>query len=119
MEEKSSEIEKEAYKQHAQVCSALANPKRLEIIDLLGEGERSVEELTEAMGIRKPNVSQHLAVLRQNSLVDTRRDGRRVFYRISDSRVIEACRTMREITLDRLAEGQELIQAADENSREG
>ncbi len=106
------ELKKEAYKLHAQVCSIMANPKRLEIIELLGEGEKSVDELTQLMGIPKANVSQHLALLRHYNIVVTRKEGLRVFYRIANPKVIQACRLMREVTLEQLLAGERVIKMA-------
>jgi len=103
------DLKKEAYKLQAQVCSIMANPKRLEIIELLGEGEKSVEELTKAMGISKANVSQHLAILRQNNIVTTRKEGLQVFYKIANPKVIQACRLMREVMMEQLVKSEELI----------
>ena len=105
------ELRKEAYKLHAQVCSLMANPKRLEIIDLLSQNEKSVEELTRAMEIPKANVSQHLALLRHYNIVTTRKQGQRVFYKIANPKIVEACRLMREVTLDRLSAGERAIRA--------
>jgi len=68
---------------HAEVCKTLANPKRLEIIYALKEGELSVGELVKRLGISKANVSQHLAVLRQRRVVTARREGVNIYYRIS------------------------------------
>jgi len=107
-----NELKKEAYKLHAQVCSIMANPKRLEIIELLGEGEKSVEELTQHMGISKANVSQHLALLRHYNIVVTHKEGLRVFYRIANPKVIQACRLMREVTLEQLLAGERVIKMA-------
>ncbi len=106
------ELRREAYKLHAQVCSLMANPKRLEIIDLLSQGEKSVDELTQAMNIPKANVSQHLALLRHYNIVVTRKEGLRVFYRIANPKVIEACRLMREVTLEQLLAGERVIKMA-------
>ncbi|MEM4284395.1 MAG: metalloregulator ArsR/SmtB family transcription factor [Candidatus Caldarchaeum sp.] len=75
------EFKKAAYKLHAQVCSILANPKRLELIELLSNGEKSVEELTQLMNIPKANVSQHLALLRHYHIVTTRKRGCESFIR--------------------------------------
>jgi len=106
------ELRKEAYKLQAQVCSIMANPKRLEIIELLSEGEKSVEELTQAMGISKANVSQHLALLRHYNIVTTRKEGLQVFYKIANPKVIQACRLMREVTLEQLLAGERVIKMA-------
>jgi len=108
-------LKKAAYRLHAQVCSA--NPKRLEIIELLSEGEKSVEELTQAMGIPKANVSQHLALLRHYNIVVTRKAGLRVFYKIANPKVVEACRLMREVTFEQLSAGQQAIQTIRPSSR--
>lgn len=87
---------------HAQVCQALANPKRLEILDALRSGERSVGELTEVLDIRKANVSQHLAVLRAKGIVVARREGQTIFYRLATPKVIQACDLMRQVLLEHL-----------------
>jgi len=105
------ELRKEAYKLHARVCSIMANPKRLEMIELLSEGEKSVEALTQAMNIPKANVSQHLAMLRHHNIVVTRKEGLRVFYKIANPKVTQACRLMREVTLEQLNAGKQAIAA--------
>ncbi len=104
-------LKKAAYKLHAQVCGIMANPKRLELIELLSNGEKSVEELTQLMNIPKANVSQHLALLRHYNIVTTRKEGLRVFYKIANPKVIQACQLMREVTLEQLSAGQQAIQA--------
>ncbi|MFQ5794787.1 MAG: ArsR/SmtB family transcription factor [Candidatus Bipolaricaulia bacterium] len=110
MEQERLDLNKEAYKLHAQVCSVMANPKRLQIIDLLSEGEKSVEELTQRMGINKANVSQHLTLLRQNNLVTTRKQGLYVYYRIVNPKVVRACQLMKEVATEQLLEMQRIIQ---------
>lgn len=113
------ELKEEAYKLHAQVCSIMANPKRLELIELLSQGERSVEELTQAMKVPKANVSQHLALLRHYNIVTTRKEGLRVFYKIANPKVIQACRLMREVTLEQLSAGTRAIQMVRSIRRRG
>jgi ArsR family transcriptional regulator len=107
------ELREEAYKLHAQVCSIMANPKRLQIIELLSEGEKSVEELTQLTGLRKANVSQHLALLRHYNIVSTRKEGLRVHYKMANPKVIQACRLMREVTLEQLSVGKQTIETID------
>jgi ArsR family transcriptional regulator len=97
--------DKTAYELHAEVCKSLANAKRLEIISLVCKRERHVDELAEAMGIGKANVSQHLAVLRDKGIVDARREGQYVYYRIADPKIVEACKLMRQVAMERLAGG--------------
>ena len=81
----------------AVVARALADPKRLCVLESLAAGERSVSDLSRNVGCQIPNMSQHLAVLRSAGLVATRRDGSTVFYRLADARVLEAYRLIQTI----------------------
>ena len=90
------------YKLHASICHTLANPKRLEIIDKLRAGELSVTELVKALEISQSNLSQHLSVMRQRGIVTTRREGLNVFYRLSNSKITQACDLMRQVLLENL-----------------
>jgi DNA-binding transcriptional ArsR family regulator len=81
----------------ASVGRALADPKRLCVLECLAAEERSVSELSEDVGCHVPNMSQHLAVLRAAGLVTTRRQGNAVYYRLADERVLEAYRLLREL----------------------
>lgn len=65
----------------------LSNPDRLLVVCALVEGERSVRELEDALGIRQPGLSQQLAELREAGLVEGRKDGKQVFYRLADPRI--------------------------------
>lgn len=79
----------------AAVGRALADPKRLCVLESLAAGERSVSELSRDVGCHVPNMSQHLAVLRTAGLVTARRQGNVVYYRLADERVLEAYRLIR------------------------
>ena len=81
----------------AAIARALADPKRLCVVERLAGGERSVSELSRDVGCQVPNMSQHLAVLRSAGLVSTRRDGSTIFYRLADQRVLEAYRLIQTI----------------------
>jgi DNA-binding transcriptional ArsR family regulator len=70
------------------VLSALANEDRLLLLCQLSQGEKSVGELEEALGIRQPTLSQQLGVLRNEELVNARREGKRIFYSIADRKVL-------------------------------
>lgn len=87
----SSEADRE---RTASVGRALADPKRLCVLETLARGERSVSELSRDVGCQVPNMSQHLAVLRSAGLVAARREGNTVYYRLSDPRVLEAYRLL-------------------------
>jgi DNA-binding transcriptional ArsR family regulator len=90
----SSEAERQRY---AAVGQALADPKRLCVLESLAVGELSVRDLSVQAGCQIPNMSQHLAVLRRAGLVTTRRDGSTIYYRLSDPRVLEAYRLIQTI----------------------
>ena len=96
------------YELHASICQTLANPKRLEVIDRLRDGEQSVSDLAGAMKIGQANLSQHLAVMRQKGIVATRREGLNVYYRLSNPKIIKACDLMRQVLLEHLEAGAEL-----------
>jgi ArsR family transcriptional regulator len=81
----------------ALVGRALADPKRLCVLESLAGGELSVSELSVCVGCQVPNMSQHLAVLRSAGLVSTRRDGNTIYYRLADPRVLEAYRLIQTI----------------------
>lgn len=91
------------YELQADVLKALASPRRLEIIHLLGSGPRDVMTLAVAMRVTQPNVSQHLAVMRSAGIVVAERVGRAVHYRLSDPDVVSACDLMRGVLRRRLA----------------
>jgi DNA-binding transcriptional ArsR family regulator len=82
----------------AAVARALADPKRLCVLQCLAGGEMSVRDLSERVGCQVPNMSQHLAVLRNSGLVLTRRDGNVIYYRLADSRIIDACELLQSIS---------------------
>lgn len=78
----------------ALIARAMADPKRLCVLEQLAQGERSVSELSHDVGCQVPNMSQHLSVLRAAGLVASRRDGNTVFYRLADERVLDAYRAL-------------------------
>ena len=97
------EMEKKLYEMQAELCKTLSNPKRLEILDILKEREEiSVNQLAEMLEIPKANTSQHLAVLRQAGVVNTRKDGINVYYSLRSAKISEACSLTRQILLERL-----------------
>jgi len=85
------------YQRSAVIGKALADPKRLCVLESLANGEVSVSDLSSVVGCQVPNMSQHLAVLRAAGLVTTRRDGSTVYYRLADPRVLEAFRLIQAI----------------------
>lgn len=72
----------------------LGNPERLLLLCQMSQGEISVGELEEALGILQPTLSQQLGVLRREGMVETRREGKKVFYRVADERLLALLRTL-------------------------
>ncbi|WP_409463480.1 ArsR/SmtB family transcription factor [Amycolatopsis sp. GA6-003] len=92
------------FEQFARVGKALGSPKRLELLDVLAQGERSVEVLARRTGLKLTTASAHLQALRQGGLVRTRKDGTRVFYRLAGDEVARLCLSLHEVAKAHLAE---------------
>ena len=103
---------KQVFNLHAEICKTLANPKRLEIIYALKEGELSAGELVKRLNIPKANVSQHLAILRQRRVVVSRRDGVNIYYNIANPKIVQACALMREMLMEQIKEDNRLVSKA-------
>ncbi len=91
------------YRIHATICKTIAHAKRLQILDILRSGERTVNEIAESMGARPANVSQQLAILRGAGVLKTRRDGNRIFYAVSNPKILQACDLMTQVMLEEAA----------------
>ena len=83
------------FEQFAVVAQAIANGHRVELIELLAQGERSVEAVARLSGLRLTNASQHLQILRRAGLVATRRSGKQVLYRLADRDVVDLLTAVR------------------------
>ena len=88
---------KKVFQQNAEIYRVMANPTRLHILNYVREREASVSELVRILDLPKANVSQHLAVLRHLRLVRIRRAGLNIYYRISDPRIVEPCRILKDL----------------------
>jgi rhodanese-related sulfurtransferase len=88
----------------ASVARALGNGRRAEIVDVLAQGERSVDEIAGEISQSVANTSQHLQVLARAGLVRTRREGTRVFYRLASERVSELWAAVRDVAIRHVAE---------------
>ena len=91
------------YRLHAEICKVLTDPKRLHLLAALRDGERTVGELAASIASSLPNASQHLAVLRSAGLVDGRREGATVRYRLAEPAILDACDIVGAIVERRLA----------------
>jgi DNA-binding transcriptional ArsR family regulator len=102
----------ELAEQIAQRFRVLGEPMRIRILDLLRDGETSVQELTDRLGTTQQNVSKHLGILHGAGIVSRRRDGNRVLYAIADESVFELCDAVCGGLRRRLAELDELLAGA-------
>lgn len=93
----------ERYRLHADLCKVLTDPKRLMILESLRHSDRSVGELAETIGVALPNASQHLAVMRNAGLVQSRRAGTTILYRLAEPTIVEACDIVHAIVVRRVA----------------
>jgi rhodanese-related sulfurtransferase/DNA-binding transcriptional ArsR family regulator len=99
-----SHVKNLLYEQFARIGKALDSPRRVELLELLDQGERSVETLSRLTGMGLTNTSAHLQVLRQSRLVETRKDGTKVWYRLADEQVARFLGEFRELARARLTE---------------
>lgn len=99
------------YTQLARLGHAVSTPKRIELLDLMAQGEKTVEQLAEQAATPLKNTSAHLRVLRQARLVETRRDGQRVWYRLADEHVAAFLAALQRLGRQRYAEVREVVEA--------
>jgi DNA-binding transcriptional ArsR family regulator len=104
-------MDKQILQHHAELCQTLANPTRLEILSLLRDGEKRVNDLVEQSGLSQANISQHLALMRSKGLLVARREGTSIYYRIANPKIIRACDLIREVLVEQAAEHAEAVGA--------
>lgn len=89
----------EIFDVHAEFCKTIANPKRLIIIRALADGEKTVGQFSEMLDLPIANVSQHLKALRDRDIVTTRKEGQKVYYSLTEPRIVEACDLIRDVII--------------------
>lgn len=97
------------YDELAKVTKALANPHRLEIIELLAQGDYSVEQISIQTNLSVANASQHLQVLKTAQLVDITRNGNFIYYRLANTNVYKAWKALRDLGVERIAAVEKLV----------
>lgn len=104
------------YQLKAEFFKLLGHPARVRILELLRDGERSVGDLQHELGLDSSSTSQHLGAMRRQGVLESRRQGTSVYYRVRDPRLFQLLATAREILGARLEETREMLQAlADSN----
>jgi len=101
----------------ASIFQALSHPTRVAIVEYLSEGELSVSQLCEKIGVEQANASQHLAVLRNKHLVETRKEGNQIFYRLRHPLMGEILEKMREYFFAHLNEAMEILREEQRGSK--
>lgn len=94
---------KTIYDLQAELCAALASPVRLQILDLISEGEKTAGELLAVLEIPKANLSQHLAVLKDAGIIQARKEGLFQYMSLSLPKVKDACSLVRSVLLEKIA----------------
>lgn len=102
-------LKRELYQSIAKVAQALASGNRLQLLEFMAQGERSVDALAAMSGVTVANASQHLQALRRAGLVVARKDGQRVYYRVAGDDVVRLYDGLRTVAESRLAEVRQLV----------
>jgi len=105
---------KEINELHANICQALADPKRILILYTLSEKPCNVTEIAESLDVPQPTVSRHLKMLRERGLVVGERQANSVIYSLADRRVVEALDIMRAVLADLLSHNARLVEKIDQ-----
>ena len=108
------EFDMTIYELQAEISKTLSHPLRIAILHCLKVGEKTVNELTQTLGVSQSNVSQHLAILRQRQIVKTRKEGSNIYYRVASPKISQACDMVREVLLEQLDQKQEFARTYSE-----
>jgi ArsR family transcriptional regulator len=97
MKRPQSPFPKEVYERNAEIYKLMANPKRLEILNILSKNNATLSELTEIIGATKVNISQHLSVLKHLRLVTVIKRSKEVYYSIVNPEIVNSCEILRNL----------------------
>jgi ArsR family transcriptional regulator len=100
----------EIFERQARICKAFAHPARLQILDLLGYGEKGITELQGELGISKTGMSQHVAILKSVGVITTRRNGKQIYCSLAMPEVKQACQLIRKVLHAQISGSNRLIQ---------
>ncbi len=115
---RTEEFQERLYQQFARVGKALSSPSRLEVLEVLAQGEKSVAEVAERTGLSTANASHHLRKLLDAKLAEVRREGQHAYYRLASDRVFELWKTLQVVAEERLAEIDRLVDQYLEDRKE-
>jgi len=100
---------KELYNLHAEMCKVFSNPIRLEILNLLRDREMSVTELIDKSKLSQANISQHLSIMKSKGIVVSERNGKNIYYKLQNSKIIKAFDIIKEVLSERLEKEKKLL----------
>ena len=103
-------MEDQIYAYHAEMCQVFSHPKRLEVINVLRDGEMTVTELAEKLGLAIGNLSQHLSMMKDRHILLSRKEGNMVYYRILNPKLIRCFDMMREMLFDQIKQDAALLE---------
>jgi ArsR family transcriptional regulator, virulence genes transcriptional regulator len=106
-------LRQKIFQMQSEICKALGNPLRMAIVDRLNDKGTAAADLIADMEISKANLSKHMTVLLQGGIVESRRDGRQIFYRLIDPEIRKACAIMSSVLYRRLKRGERLASVID------
>ena len=108
-----TDMERELYECHAEMCKVFSHPKRLEILNVLREKEMSVGDLVNRLNVAIGNLSQHLNMMKQRRVLASRKDGNVVYYRLANAKMLRAFDLIREILLEGIQRQSVLVRHAE------
>ncbi len=103
-------MEDQIYSYHADMCKVFSHPKRLEAINILRDGEMTVGELSQKLGLAIGNLSQHLSMMKERRILLSRKEGNMVYYRIANPKLIRCFDMMREMLFDQIKQDAALLE---------
>ena len=107
-------MDEQIYEYHAEMCQVFSHPKRLEVINVLRDGEMTVTELAEKLGMTVGNLSQHLSLMKNRHILLSRKESNMVYYRILNPKLIRCFDMMREMLFEQIRQDAALL-----NTRNG
>ena len=104
-------MEDQIYAYHAEMCQVFSHPKRLEVINILRDGEMTVTELSQKLELTPGNLSQHLSMMKERHILLSRKEGNLVYYRIANPKLIRCFDMMREMLFEQIRQDAALLSA--------
>jgi len=104
------EQDRRIFELQARLCQVLASPKRLEILYTLKGSEMTAGDLAKAVDVTMPNLSQHLSLMKQHGLVESRKEGLNMYYRVASDQILDTLASVRKVLVEQLARQSVLLE---------